>query len=164
MSNYIVSDTDLTSVANAIRTKGGTSAQLAFPAEFVSAIADIPSGGGSNIVEGTFTGTGARTVTITHNLNSKNVIVFISVDSTGLDTIINQGSINTYKGLTLGYGFGFCDSIAPVGRVYRNGAQNNTVMSSWSNDENSVTFTHTAYTFVNGIDYHYVVAPWGGLT
>ena len=39
-------DTDLTSVANAIRTKGGTSAQLAFPAGFVSAIDAIPTGGG----------------------------------------------------------------------------------------------------------------------
>lgn len=37
-------DADLTSVANAIRTKGGTSASLAFPANFVSAIAAIPSG------------------------------------------------------------------------------------------------------------------------
>lgn len=39
-------DADLTSVANAIRTKGGTSASLAFPADFVSAIAAIPTGGG----------------------------------------------------------------------------------------------------------------------
>lgn len=39
-------DADLTSVANAIRTKGGTSAQLAFPAEFVSAIENIETGGG----------------------------------------------------------------------------------------------------------------------
>lgn len=38
-------DSDLTSVANAIRTKGGTSAQLAFPNGFVSAIGDIPTGG-----------------------------------------------------------------------------------------------------------------------
>lgn len=38
-------DTDLTSVANAIRTKGGTSEQLAFPSGFVSAIGDIPTGG-----------------------------------------------------------------------------------------------------------------------
>lgn len=37
-------DADLTSVANAIRTKGGTSAQLAFPAGFVSAVEAIPSG------------------------------------------------------------------------------------------------------------------------
>lgn len=39
-------DADLTSVANAIRTKGGTSGQLAFPAEFVSAIEAIETGGG----------------------------------------------------------------------------------------------------------------------
>ena len=38
-------DADLTSVANAIRTKGGTSAQMAFPAGFVSAVEAIPSGG-----------------------------------------------------------------------------------------------------------------------
>ena len=37
---------DLTSVANAIRTKGGTSAQLAFPSGFVSAVQAIPTGGG----------------------------------------------------------------------------------------------------------------------
>lgn len=47
MSNYIVSDTNLTAVADAIRTKGGTSSPLEFPSEFVSAINAIPSGGGS---------------------------------------------------------------------------------------------------------------------
>lgn len=49
-------DTDLTSVANAIRTKGGTSASLAFPAGFVSAINDIPSGGGGQTVYTSSTG------------------------------------------------------------------------------------------------------------
>lgn len=37
-------DADLTSVANAIRTKGGTSSQMAFPAGFVSAVQAIPTG------------------------------------------------------------------------------------------------------------------------
>lgn len=56
-------DADLTSVANAIRTKGGTSADLAFPADFVSAIAAIPSGGGTiTKEEGTFTGNGSATI------------------------------------------------------------------------------------------------------
>ncbi len=41
-------DADLTSVANAIRTKGGTSASLAFPADFLTAIAAIPTGGGGS--------------------------------------------------------------------------------------------------------------------
>lgn len=38
-------DSDLTSVANAIRTKGGTSALLAFPSGFVSAVEAIETGG-----------------------------------------------------------------------------------------------------------------------
>ena len=44
-------DADLTTVANAIRTKGGTSASLAFPSDFVTAIAAIPSGGGTSVEE-----------------------------------------------------------------------------------------------------------------
>lgn len=39
-------DADLTSVADAIREKGGTSAQLEFPDGFVDAVEAIPSGGG----------------------------------------------------------------------------------------------------------------------
>ena len=39
-------DSDLTSVANAIRAKSGGSSPLAFPAGFVSEIENIPSGGG----------------------------------------------------------------------------------------------------------------------
>lgn len=54
MTDYLVTDTELTSVANAIRTKGGTSAQLNFPTEFVSAIGDISSGGLSRAIVGTF--------------------------------------------------------------------------------------------------------------
>lgn len=45
MANYIATDTDLTAVANAIRTKGGTSASLAFPTGFVDAIDAIETGG-----------------------------------------------------------------------------------------------------------------------
>lgn len=46
MADYLTTDTELTSVANAIRTKGGTSAQLVYPTGFVSAIEAIPTGGG----------------------------------------------------------------------------------------------------------------------
>lgn len=46
MANYLTTDTDLTAVANAIRTKGGTSAPLTFPAGFVSAVEAIETGGG----------------------------------------------------------------------------------------------------------------------
>lgn len=44
-------DADLTSVANAIRTKGGTSGQLAFPAGFVSAVEAIETGGGGGEID-----------------------------------------------------------------------------------------------------------------
>lgn len=37
-------NSDLTSIANAIRTRGGTSESLAFPSGFVTAIGNIPSG------------------------------------------------------------------------------------------------------------------------
>ena len=43
-TNYLVQGSDLTSIANAIRTKGGTSAQLEFPDEFIEAIDDISTG------------------------------------------------------------------------------------------------------------------------
>lgn len=43
-------DSDLTSVANAIRAKSGGSSQLAFPAGFVSEIQAIPSGGGGDAI------------------------------------------------------------------------------------------------------------------
>jgi hypothetical protein len=58
-------DADLTSVANAIRTKGGTSAYLAFPAGFVSAVQAIPTGGGgAQVAEGTITGSNTDTVSL----------------------------------------------------------------------------------------------------
>lgn len=47
-------EADLTSIANAIRSKGGTSASLAFPAGFVNAISAIKTG---------ITPTGTKTIT-----------------------------------------------------------------------------------------------------
>ena len=46
MPNYLTNDTELTSIANAIRAKSGGSSPLTYPTEFVSAINNIPSGGG----------------------------------------------------------------------------------------------------------------------
>lgn len=49
MANYLTTDTELTSVANAIRAKSGGSSPLEFPDGFVSEIGAIPSGGGSGL-------------------------------------------------------------------------------------------------------------------
>lgn len=46
MAKCFVDDTSLTSIAEAIRTKGGTTDQLVFPAGFISAIEAIEAGGG----------------------------------------------------------------------------------------------------------------------
>ena len=52
---YIATASELTSVANAIRTKAGLSVTLTFPEDFVSAIANIPTG---------ITPTGTKSITI----------------------------------------------------------------------------------------------------
>ena len=51
MADYLVTDNELASVADAIRAKGGTTEQLSFPAGFVSAVESIQSGGGSGAKE-----------------------------------------------------------------------------------------------------------------
>jgi len=38
MADYLTTDTELTSIADAIRVKGGTTASLTYPSEFISAI------------------------------------------------------------------------------------------------------------------------------
>ena len=51
VTDYLVKSTELVSVADAIRAKGGTTEQLAFPAGFVSAVERIQSGGGGGATE-----------------------------------------------------------------------------------------------------------------
>lgn len=43
---YLTTTNELNSIANAIRTKGGTSAALEYPQGFIDAIDDIQTGGG----------------------------------------------------------------------------------------------------------------------
>ena len=41
MAEYLTTDAELSSIANAIRSKGGTTSSLTFPNDFVSAISNI---------------------------------------------------------------------------------------------------------------------------
>lgn len=81
---------DLTSVANAIRTKGGTSAQLAFPADFVTAIGNIS--GGSTLIEKTVSANGV------YNASSDSADgyskVTVSVPASAVDTGTKSISTN----------------------------------------------------------------------
>lgn len=85
-------DSDLTSVANAIRAKSGGSSQLAFPAGFVSEIGNIPSGGGGVKTEtGSFYVTisgGEASHTITHNLNTNKVFGIVWEEVGENDTLV----------------------------------------------------------------------------
>lgn len=76
-NEYAVNAADLTSVADAIRTKGGTSAQLAFPSGFVSAIGAL---GGAKVktASGSFKTNSSGTATVS-NLSFKPDLVFLSV-------------------------------------------------------------------------------------
>lgn len=58
--NYFTNDTELTAVVDAIRQRGGTSSPLVYPNGFVTAIQNIPGGGGgesdlSKLCNGTLT-------------------------------------------------------------------------------------------------------------
>jgi hypothetical protein len=66
MAKYTVDDTSLASVADAIRTKGGTSDAMAFPAGFVAAIESMQTGGGGGVSSGSYTQSGStRVISVT---------------------------------------------------------------------------------------------------
>lgn len=93
MANYLVTDTELTSVANAIRTKGGTTGGLVFPSGFISAINAI-SGGDTHlelikeeslgaIQHSTSTATTVKTIDITSYDNDCFIVLITSDQESG---------------------------------------------------------------------------------
>lgn len=104
MSNYLVSNTDLESVANAIRTKGGTSAQLAFPSDFVSAINAISAGGGEDYLAKTLNNTSDFTYESTDVTKIKSYTFRGCTHLVGLNlpnlTTISTGGLYGCTGLT----------------------------------------------------------------
>lgn len=77
MAEYLTNDTDLKKVADAIRAKGGTSAQLVYPAGFVSAIQTIQTGVTPQLVVTTRVG-----ATVTATKGSKTVSGTTGADGT----------------------------------------------------------------------------------
>lgn len=69
MSDYKVTDTELTSIADAIRAKTGKSAQMEFPTEFVSEIGSIFGSG--NVIE-------SDQVPLVGDMNNGDVVIFYS--------------------------------------------------------------------------------------
>lgn len=74
MAEYLVQDTSLTAVADAIRERGGTTAPLSFPDGMASAIRGIQNGGG--------------------DLSS--VDVYIADFTSSTDLIVTAGAVDKY--------------------------------------------------------------------
>lgn len=107
MSNYIASDTDLTAVADAIRTKGGTSGVLEFPNGFVNAIGAISAGGAATLVGSaefvvsttSTSDTKVGDITLDNDkVNDESIIVIVIRDKAGKRSGYLLGSINVSIG------------------------------------------------------------------
>lgn len=93
MAEYLTNDTDLKKVANAIRAKGGTSANLSYPDEFVSAIQNIPE----------------KAVLLASNVTIADGVISFSVDRRSYDSglcdfmVVVLKDSPKYKGLIYTY-------------------------------------------------------------
>ena len=91
MADYIATDTELTTVADAIRAKGGTSSALEWPSGYAQAIANIPTGI-------TPTGTISITSNGTHDVtNYASANVAVESSGGGLEPILTYpiGELST---------------------------------------------------------------------
>ena len=115
MADYLVTDTELTSVANAIRTKGGTSASLSFPTDFVSAINAIS--GGLEYEEGTFTPTSDLTC-------YENPILFSDTHTEAPSLVVcgDQGGDTTITTTNAFWGVAFANVYKLIGHGFYNSA------------------------------------------
>ena len=123
---YVTTSTELTSIANAIRTKGGTSAALVYPTGFVSAINDITpdpnyvgpgvprrsssdltaSGATVNVPAGYYASAASKAVASGSARTPSTTITAnptISVSSAGLITASVSGSKSVTPSVTAGY-------------------------------------------------------------
>lgn len=163
-------DADLTTVANAIRTKGGTSASLAFPADFVSAIAAISGGGGSSGVQyksGTFTPTSTlsdasrHTITTVENVGFTPDIFLLCVTDkanlSGRDKVIlftvaakNMGAASQGYRSTARY---TSTSNAVGGTVDANLWSSSNACYLYCNGTNIQLYTHPNYMLIGNVEY-----------
>lgn len=127
-------DTDLTSVANAIRAKSGGSSQLAFPAGFVSEIQAIPTG---------VTPTGTKQISITQNgTTTEDVTNYANAEI----TVNVSGETTYYTSSGMGYAK---NTVNPATSLF-----NVTYLYSAANSMETIEFPNFSgvpsnYTFVN---------------
>ena len=83
MANYLVTDTQLTSVADAIRAKTGASGGLSFPDGMVNAVGDIQTGGGEDALEMLLN----KTLTSYANSNVTSIYAYTFQNCSALTTV-----------------------------------------------------------------------------
>ncbi|MBO7251796.1 MAG: hypothetical protein J6V25_04125 [Oscillospiraceae bacterium] len=133
MAKRVVDDTSLTAVADAIRSKAGTSEALAFPGGFVSAVEGIEAGGsgGGGFKDGNLLFS-EHTVTVEEGngvTNHANLIAYF-YNKVGKKTVFAYsliGYADTYNQAIFGAGVGASDASLNIPVVcyrYRNGYVN----------------------------------------
>lgn len=100
MAEYLTNNTDLKKVADAIRTKGGTSAALAYPDEYVSAINAITTGTELKIVvsvtsEAVVTATKGSDTVIGTSVNGVCTLVVPEAGTWSVNATLNGQTSNT---------------------------------------------------------------------
>lgn len=99
MADYKATTAEFQSVANAIRTKGGTQAQLEWPTGFVSAVQAIPTGGGGSSIDPNYSCLYSYYVVKTNDELGSPVSGSYTVPATGKYIAINyivNGEASTY--------------------------------------------------------------------
>ena len=98
MAEYLTNTTDLKAVADAIRTKAGSTAQLSFPDGFVSAVNGIQTGGGGIGHKVTFPATAANwdkvkptAVLYLADTTTKSIADYSSISGQTIENVIGIG-------------------------------------------------------------------------
>lgn len=158
MAEYLTNGTDLKKVADAIRAKGGTAAQLVYPSGFVSAIQAIQTGDPLQIVVTTSAGAtvtatkGSKTVSGTADASGHCTLV---VDESGTwsitataggysdtaDVVVGTNSLELYPMPALDPVFANNDWAAIIAAC-----RSNTVPDTWAVGDSTTMF-------INGVNY-----------
>lgn len=139
--NRIVNDNSLTSVANAIRSKGGTSADLLFPDGFVSAIQNINPGFNTQSKTGIIPTESSVTVTPDTGYDALSSVQINGISSTyvGSDIDRNDSTDLTASGATVSVPAGYYASTAS--KSVSSGTEGTPSASKGTVSNHSVTVT-----------------------
>lgn len=125
MANYIATGTDLTSVADAIRTKGGTSSSLEFPSGFITAIQNIPSGGSATLIAKSITANGTYNASSDSADGYSQVTVAVPILPVAIGTFTpGNTEADSVKTITVPYtgnGYPLSCVIRPTSGSYKSG-------------------------------------------